>query len=104
AFDFNRTIGALRAMNADVFALQEVDKHFGDRSLNLDEPAVLAEALGMHVAYAPNLDLEPPAPGLPRQQYGTATLSKFPILSSRNTLLPRPGNGEQRGLLETVID
>jgi hypothetical protein len=54
--------------------------------------------------YAPNLDLDPLEPGQPRRQYGTAILSKHPILASRNTLLPRPGNGEQRGLLEAVID
>ncbi len=58
----------------------------------------------MHVVYAPNLDNDPATPGGPRRQYGTAILSKYPILESRNTLLPRPGNGEQRGLLEAVVD
>jgi endonuclease/exonuclease/phosphatase family metal-dependent hydrolase len=103
-FDLARTIAAMRAIGGDVFALQEVDRHFGDRSDNLDEPAVLAEALGMHVVYAPNLDQDPATPGGPRRQYGTAILSRHPILESRNTLLPRPSNGEQRGLLEAVID
>ncbi|MDA0179315.1 endonuclease/exonuclease/phosphatase family protein [Solirubrobacter phytolaccae] len=103
-FDLDRTIDTLRAIGSDVIALQEVDKHWSDRSNNLDEPKVLSEALGMHVVYAPNLDNPPNTPGGPRSQYGTAILSKYPILESRNTLLPRPGNGEQRGLLEAVID
>lgn len=103
-FNLDRTIDTIRALGSDVVALQEVDRHFGDRSNNLDEPAVLSQRLGMHVVYAPNLDLDPATPGAPRRQYGTAILSKFPILSSRNTLLPKPGNGEQRGLLEAVVD
>src|SRR5919106_6906445 len=58
----------------------------------------------MHVASPANLDLHPLEPGQPRRQYGTAVLSRFPILSSHNTLLPRPRGGEQRGLLETVLN
>jgi len=58
----------------------------------------------MHVVYGANLDLEPELPGNPRRQYGTAILSRFPIVSWRNTLLPRPQNGEQRGLLEAVVE
>ncbi len=103
-FDLDRSVAAMRAIGSDVLALQEVDRHFGDRSDNLDEPAELAQRLGMHVVYAPNLDLDPLTPGQPRRQYGTAILSRYPILSSRNTLLPAPSNGEQRGLLEAVVD
>jgi len=33
-----------------------------------------------------------------------AILSDFPILESRNTLLPRTGKNEQRGLLEALIN
>jgi len=103
-FNLDRTIGVLRSIGSDVIALQEVDKFWSDRSNHLDEPKVLSEALGMYVVYAPNLDNPPNTPGGPRSQYGTAILSKHPILESRNTLLPRPGNGEQRGILEAVID
>jgi endonuclease/exonuclease/phosphatase family metal-dependent hydrolase len=91
------------ATGAEVALLQEVDRHFGARSQYIDEPAWLARRLGMHVVYGANLDLEPEAPGNPRRQYGTAILSRFPIVSWRNTLLPRPENGEQRGLLEAVV-
>ncbi len=93
----------IRALRADVIGLQEVDRHWGDRSDNLDEAAWLADRLHMHVAYAANLDLDPATPGGERRQYGTAILSRFPIRSSTNTLLPKFGDDEQRGLLVTEI-
>ncbi|GAA2757268.1 endonuclease/exonuclease/phosphatase family protein [Actinopolymorpha rutila] len=89
----------IRGLRADVIGLQEVDRHWGDRSDNLDEAAWLAERLDMHVAYAANLDLDPATPGVERRQYGTAILSRFPIESYTNTLLPKFGDHEQRGLL-----
>lgn len=104
-FDLDRIAGVIRSSKADVVGLQEVDRHFGERSAWTDEPAELAERLGMHVVYGANLDLEPPAANQPRRQYGTALLSRYPIVSWRNTLLPkgRPAE-EQRGLLEAVVD
>jgi len=59
----------------------------------------------MHVVYGANLDLAPPAEGQPRRQYGTAILSRHPILRWTNTLLPK-GNPaeEQRGLLTAVVN
>ena len=104
-YDLDRVADEIRRTNADVIGLQEVDRHYGERSQWADQPAELAELLGMHVVYAANLDLEPPAAGQPRRQYGTAILSRYPILESRNTLLPkgRPGE-EQRGLLEAVVN
>ncbi|MDQ3788793.1 MAG: endonuclease/exonuclease/phosphatase family protein, partial [Actinomycetota bacterium] len=104
-YDLGRVADEIRRSGADVIGLQEVDRHYGARSQWADQPAELAELLGMHVVYAANLDLEPPAAGQPRRQYGTAILSRYPILESQNTLLPkgRPGE-EQRGLLEAVVN
>ena len=104
-FDLDRIADVIDRSHADVVGLQEVDRHYGDRSAWADVSAELAERLGMHVVFAANLDLDPPAPGQPRRQYGTALLSRFPIVSWHNTLLPmaKPGE-EQRGLLEAVID
>jgi endonuclease/exonuclease/phosphatase family metal-dependent hydrolase len=87
----------------DIAALQEVDKHWSPRSGFADQAKALSEALGMHVVYGANLDRDPPAPGAPRRQYGTAVLSKYPIVRSRNYPLSSFGD-EQRGLLETEID
>jgi endonuclease/exonuclease/phosphatase family metal-dependent hydrolase len=102
--DLERIAGEIERGGADVVGLQEVDRHWSARSALADQAGWLAERLGMHVVYAANLDLDPLEPGQPRRQYGTAVLSEFPILWSRNTLLPRPRGGEQRGLLEAVLN
>jgi endonuclease/exonuclease/phosphatase family metal-dependent hydrolase len=101
--DLDRVARALRGARAEVIGLQEVDNHWSDRSAFADQAAELARMLNMHVAYGANLDLDPLVPGQLRRRYGTAVLSKWEIRESRNTLLPRPFGGEQRGLLETVI-
>jgi endonuclease/exonuclease/phosphatase family metal-dependent hydrolase len=104
-FDLDRVADEIRRTRAEVIGLQEVDRHYGERSAWTDQPAELAERLGMHVVYGANLDLEPPAAGQPRRQYGTAILSRYPILDWQNTFLPKgiPAE-EQRGLLEAVVN
>ncbi len=102
--DLERIAQEIERGGADVIGLQEVDRNWGERSAFVDQAEWLARRLRMHVAYAANLDLAPIDPDDPRRQYGTAVLSRFPILSSTNTLLPRPRGGEQRGLLETVVN
>ncbi len=87
----------------DIVGLQEVDRHWGERSDFVDQAGWLAERLDMHVVFGANLDEDPPEAGAPRRQYGTAILSRFPIVDSRNVALPRPEGGEQRGLLEAVV-
>ncbi|WP_326791753.1 endonuclease/exonuclease/phosphatase family protein [Streptomyces sp. NBC_00841] len=101
--DLERIARVVKDTGADVVGLQEVDRHWSSRSNFVDQANWLAERLDMHVAYGANLDLEPAQAGDPRRQYGTAILSRFPILDSHNTLLPRPEQGEQRGLLEANI-
>ncbi|MGW0698548.1 endonuclease/exonuclease/phosphatase family protein [Streptomyces sp. NPDC002867] len=101
--DLERIADVVRDSGADVIGLQEVDRHWSSRSEFVDQAGRLADRLDMHVVYGANLDLDPAQAGQPRRQYGTAILSRFPILDSRNTLLPRPEQGEQRGLLEADI-
>lgn len=100
--DLERVAVRIEAMGCDVIGLQEVDR-FWKRSDYLDEPAWLAERLGMHVAFGANLDLDPEEPGKPRREYGTAMLSRWEITEQENTLLPNVGDHEQRGLLRTVV-
>jgi endonuclease/exonuclease/phosphatase family metal-dependent hydrolase len=102
--DLERIAGVIEAQAPDVVGLQEVDRHFGERSRFVDQARWLAERLDMHVVFGANLDLEPLTPGAERRQYGTAILSRHRIREWRNTLLPRPAGGEQRGLLEAVIN
>ena len=102
--DLERLARVLEETRAEVVALQEVDRCRREESGYADQPVWFAERLGMEVAFGANLDLEPAAPGHPRRQYGTALLSRHPIVSHTNTALPRFPDGEQRGLLEAVVD
>lgn len=100
-FNLERVAETIRAFDSDVVALQEVDR-FWARSAYTDQPALLGAALGMHVCYGANLNHQPDSHSTVPHQYGTAILSRYPIVECTNTLLPRPV-GEQRGLLEAVI-
>jgi endonuclease/exonuclease/phosphatase family metal-dependent hydrolase/arylsulfatase A-like enzyme len=102
--DLDRIAEVIRSQEVQVVGLQEVDRHWSERSEFVDQASYLAEALDMHVVYGANLDQDPLTPGAPRRQYGTAILSRYPILSSENTLLPKLGTSEQRGLLEALIN
>ena len=101
--DLDRIATVIRAQDADLVALQEVGRHWSADSAFRDQAADLGRLLSMQFAFGANLDRDPPEPGAPRRQYGTAILSSWPILESRNILLPRASpENEQRGLL--VVD
>jgi endonuclease/exonuclease/phosphatase family metal-dependent hydrolase len=109
-FDLDRTEATLRALDADVIGLQEVDVHWSARSQWRDLITELAQRLGMRAGFAPIYDFDPLQPGLPRRQYGLAVLSKAPILSVQNHDLTRLStqdpNAEPEpmpGFLEAVI-
>lgn len=101
--DLERIAQVIESSGADVIGLQEVDRNWSSRSDWVDQPAWLAARLGMHYAYAANLDLDPVNPGEPRRQYGTAVLSRHKITDFHNTLLPNYPGQEQRGLLEATV-
>ncbi|MET9019901.1 endonuclease/exonuclease/phosphatase family protein [Actinopolymorpha sp. NPDC004070] len=103
-FDLQHTAEIIAAIGPDLIGLQEVDKFFRPRSNWLDTPAELAQMLDMHVAYGPNIDLDPLEPGQPRRQYGNAVLSRWPILEYSNTRLPQYTGSEPRGLLEALVN
>lgn len=102
--DLDRIADVIRREHAQVVGLQEVDRHWSERSEFVDQASYLARDLRMRVVYGANLDQDPPSPGAPRRQYGTAILSRYPILDSENTPLPKLGTSEQRGLLEALIN
>ena len=99
--------------DGDIIALQEVDRHWL-RSGDIDSPAVIASHLAdHHWIYGANLDMDAShrdAAGRlvnRRRQFGTMILSRLPIVSSRNHLLPKYGtltqHSIQQGALEAVI-
>ena len=103
--DLDRVAAAIRAQEADLVALQEVGRHWSADSAFRDQAADLGEQLAMEFVFGANLDRDPPQPGAPRRQYGTAILSSWPILESRNILLPRASSAtEQRGLLLADVE
>jgi endonuclease/exonuclease/phosphatase family metal-dependent hydrolase len=100
--------------NADVIALQEVERHW-QRSGCVDASAVLASHLPEHHwVYGANLDMDASyrdAQGRlinRRRQFGTMILSRLPILSSRNHMLPKYGtltqHSIQQGALEAIVE
>jgi endonuclease/exonuclease/phosphatase family metal-dependent hydrolase len=102
--DLSASIEVMRAHEADIIGVQEVDR-FWARSGGVDEPAAMAAALGInHHCYAANLDHPPDTHADVPHQYGTVILSRFPILECDNTLLPRTGTNEQRGLTRALIN
>jgi endonuclease/exonuclease/phosphatase family metal-dependent hydrolase len=102
--DLQASIAVMRAHNPDIVGVQEVDR-FWARSGYVDEPAAIAAGLGMeHSCYAANLDHPADTHSSIPHQYGTVVVSRFPILDCSNTLLPRTGNNEQRGLTRATIN
>ncbi len=98
---------------ADLIALQEVERH-AKRTAMADQAAVLAGLLDEYYwVYGPGMDLSADVMGpggLPyhrRRQFGNMLLSKTPILTARNHLLPKMGTlaqfSLQRCALEGVI-
>ena len=104
---------ASEVCDADIIALQEVDRNW-QRSGCVDSPAILASHLPEHHwVYGANLDMDADYRDARnhlvhrRRQFGTMILSRWPIVSSRNHLLPKYGtlvqHSIQQGALEAVI-
>lgn len=110
-FDLERVAGEIEG--ADIIALQEVTRNFA-RNGGVDMVEGLAALLpGYFHAFGPAMDLDFGATdgaGRPlnkRFQFGNMVLSRFPIIASRNLLLPRTlrfsrGN-LQRSALEALV-
>ncbi len=110
-FDLDRTAEAIRALDADVIGLQEVDVHWGARSDFVDEARELAKKLHMRAFFAPIYDLDPATEGADRQQYGVAVLSRYPVLKAENheitrlsTQTPNPVPAPAPGFAEVTIN
>lgn len=102
---------AIRAMNPDIVALQEVDVRWSSRSEFADQAAVIARELGMHVRFAPIYDIPDTGAARPSRQFGVAVLSKHPVVrfsnhpqTRRSTQDPDAAPRPQPGLLEVILD
>ena len=111
-FDLERI--AATVSGADVIALQEVERYW-QRSGMRDQPGELAELLGDYYwVYGAGVDVDGSTRDADgrvrnrRRQFGNMLLCRWPILSSRNHLLPKYGSlgpmSIQRSALEGVVD
>jgi endonuclease/exonuclease/phosphatase family metal-dependent hydrolase len=96
----------IRSVNPDVVGLQEVDRSWS-RSGNVDQAAVLAQALGLKSFFQPNLNcVSADLSGDGFCQYGNAILSRYPFVggSFRLYSLPTLPRAESRGLARVAIN
>lgn len=99
--DLETIAAEIGAIDPDVVLLQEVDR-FRFHSRGIDQPAWLAERLGMEQAFGLNV-LRSGGVGRPTSEYGTAILSKRPIIDASHLSLPQPRGTQQRGLQRVLI-
>ncbi|MFC1607900.1 endonuclease/exonuclease/phosphatase family protein [Candidatus Latescibacterota bacterium] len=92
-YDVARIAGLIREQKTDIILCQEVDRGYSDRSKNDDQPSMLAEMLGYHSYYGPNIG----------DTYGNLILSRFPLESARNVPLPNPDDKEPRGVIVSMV-
>lgn len=102
-YDLGRVAEEIRAWKADVVLLQEVDRHRARTDFD-DQPVALAAALDMFASYGANVVRPSLEKGGKEQEYGTLTLSRYPVLDSENLRLPNRPGLERRGLLRTTVD
>ncbi len=94
--DLERIAKLILDAKADVVGLQEVDRGV-ERTQKRDLPAELAKLTGMHVHFENNFPYQ-------GGEYGNAVLSRFPIKRAKNTHYKMLREGEQRGVLQLVLD
>ncbi|HSP81764.1 MAG TPA: endonuclease/exonuclease/phosphatase family protein [Myxococcaceae bacterium] len=94
-FDLQRVGAVLRELDADIIALQEVGDYRGVTPQE-DQPEHMADLLGMHMAFGPNVVRN-------GRRYGNAILTRLPILKSKNYDLS-VRRREPRGALRCDLD
>ena len=89
--DLQRIANVILSVKPDFVALQEVDQNTS-RTGGVDQAAELAKLTEMKSVFGANIDLQ-------GGHYGNAVLTRLPIGSHQNVLLPNGKHGEQRGVI-----
>jgi endonuclease/exonuclease/phosphatase family metal-dependent hydrolase len=94
--DLERIAELIRRENADLVALQEVDKGVA-RTARRDLSAELAALTGLTAVFSNNFHFQ-------GGEYGNAILTKFPVTQWHNHHYQMLRVGEQRGLLQATLN
>lgn len=94
--DLARIAGLIKSEQADLVALQEVDKGT-ERTARRDLSAELASLTGLIRVFSNNFAFQ-------GGEYGNAILTRFPIKQVINTHYQKVNETEQRGLLQVTLD
>ena len=98
--DLTRTAAVLAAADPHVVCLQEVDRHFGRRSEDVDQAELLARALDRELVWASAIEEARPGDH-PAKRYGNALLTRLPVADDAAHRLP--GAGEPRAALRANL-
>lgn len=104
-YDLTRALDEVA--DADIIALQEVDVGWARTRFD-DQVSLIARHFSGHsVAWGANIDTLCSGQTVGRRQHGNVVVSRYPILSIRNFLLPKYGSldylDQQKGVLEALI-
>ena len=94
--DLLRIAQLIKREGVDIVALQEVDKGV-ERTQRRDFPTELAALTGMTCIFSNNFNYQ-------GGEYGNAVLTKFPVVRWTNTHYEMLRPGEQRGILELILN
>lgn len=94
--DLERIAALIKETKADLVALQEVDRGV-ERTAKRDLPAELAKLTGLTAVFENNFHYQ-------GGEYGNAILTKFPVKSTKNRHYKMLRTGEQRGVLQVILD
>jgi endonuclease/exonuclease/phosphatase family metal-dependent hydrolase len=94
--DVDRIAKLVLDAKADIVALQEVDRGV-ERTKRIDIMTTLSDLTGMTYAFGKTIDYQ-------GGDFGNGFLTRFPILEERNLLYSVNRGGEQRGLLQLLLD
>lgn len=95
--NLKRIAEVINSVNPDIVALQEVERS-RPRTLLVDQAAKIARLTGFTAVYGPNITYGYGLGG----KYGNAVLTRFPVISHKNYLIPRT-RGSQRGVLDVEL-
>jgi len=101
--DLAAVAAVLAGCHADVIVLQEVDRHWGERSGDVDQARWLADRLDMHGLHGWTVRRQDPAGGAERR-YGNALLSRRPWSSPRVVRFREVPVLERRGLVAATTE